>query len=101
MTCRNCSILIVESEISPRVVRLQALLEDQGAETLVARSAQSALARGRQFAFAAALVNAEHRALARQLDIPVLLYASAEAPRMVVEGLERMLAARRHSSLSD
>ena len=51
--------------------------------------------------FAAALVNAEHRALARQLDIPVLLYASAEAPRMVVDGLERLLAARRHSSLSD
>jgi CheY-like chemotaxis protein len=94
MTCRNCSILIVESEISPRVVRLQALLEEKGAETLVARSAENALARGRQFVFAAALVNAE-------LDIPVLLYASAEAPKMVVDGLERLLAARRHSSLSD
>jgi hypothetical protein len=101
MTCRNCSILIVESEISPRVVRLQALLEEKGAETLVARSTENALARGRQFVFAAALINAEHRALARQLDIPVLLYASAEAPKMVVDGLERLLAARRHSSLSD
>jgi CheY-like chemotaxis protein len=101
MSCRQCSILIVESEISPRVLRLQAMLEERGAETLVARNSQTAIERGRQFQFAAALINVEHRALAPLLDIPVLLYASAEAPRMVVDGLERMLAARRHSSLPD
>jgi CheY-like chemotaxis protein len=101
MSCRQCSILVVESEISPRVLRLQAILEERGAETLVARNRQAAIERCRQFEFSAALINVEHRALAPLLDIPVLLYASAETPKMVVEGLERMLAARRHSSLPD
>lgn len=99
MSCHQCSILIVESEISPRVLRLQAILEEKGAETLVARNERTALERCEQFVFSAALVNAEHRALAPQLGIPVLLYVSTEAPKMVVDGLERLLAARRRSSL--
>jgi hypothetical protein len=99
MPCHPCSILIVESEISPRVLRLQEMLEEKGAETLVARSEQTALERCKQFAFSAAVVNAEHRALVPQLGIPALLYVSAEAPRTIVDGLERLLLARRRSSL--
>jgi CheY-like chemotaxis protein len=99
MSCHQCSVLIVESEISPRVLRLQAMLEERGAETLVARDEQIALERCEQFVFSAALVNAEHRAVAPRLGIPVLLYASTEAPKMVVDGLERLLVARRRSFL--
>lgn len=101
MSCHQCSVLIVESEISPRVLRLQAILEERGAETLIARNREAALERCRQFQFSAALINVEHRALVPLLDMPVLMYAGAETPRMVVDGLERMLVARRHSSLPD
>jgi hypothetical protein len=94
MSCRHCSILIVESRISPGVVRLQALLEQKGAETLVARDAETALERCRQFAFTAALVNAEHRELAPRLEVPVLVYLDSQAPETTVEGLERLLAER-------
>ena len=93
MSCHQRSILIVESEVSLFVQRLQALLEERGAETLVARSQQAAAERCRQFVFSAALVNAEHRAIVPQLAIPALLYVKTEAPREIVDGLERLLAA--------
>ena len=99
MPCRHCSILILDSEISPRVVRLQALLEERGAETLIARDCATALARCQQFDFTAALVNTEHRALAGRLEVPVLLYVGSEAPEAVVDGLEGLLVAPRHPSL--
>jgi CheY-like chemotaxis protein len=101
MSCRHCSILIVESEISSRVLRLQALLEERGAETLVARNVETALARCRQFEFAAALVNAEHRTLAGRLAMPALVYANTEHPKRVADSLERLLAGRRDASLPD
>ncbi len=92
MSCYQCSILIVESEVSPFVVRLQTVLEQRGAETLVARDQQLALQRNEQFSFTAALVNAEHRALLARLGIPALLYVRTEAPRAIVDGLEKLLA---------
>jgi ActR/RegA family two-component response regulator len=93
MSCHQRSILVVESEVSPFVLRLQVALEQRGAETLVARDQQTALQRSEQFTFSAALVNVEHRALVPRLGIPALLYVRTETPREIVDGLEKLLAA--------
>ena len=96
MLLQNHVVLIVESDIGPFVLALQAAMEQAGAETLVARDPASAMERKQRFQFSAAAVNVEHRSLISELGIPTLFYGSGEtppAPTAIVSGLVRLLAA--------
>jgi hypothetical protein len=89
------SILIVEPEVGPFIARLQAAVDDLGAETLVVRDPTAALERCERFSFSAALVNTDHRPLLDELtarNIPALLYIRAEGPNAIVGSLGRMLS---------
>src|SRR5262245_34022013 len=73
-------ILIVEDQ-PMLALNLQVALEEAGAETIVVRGALDALARARQFAFSAAVVDARQRALARELEQRGLLIVRKPASR--------------------
>jgi ActR/RegA family two-component response regulator len=87
------SILVVETRLTPHVAHLQQALERVGAETVVARDADTAQERCRQFKFSAAVVNVEHRALAEQLGLPYILYAPTEKATAILATLARLLYA--------
>ena len=74
---RGHSILIVEGEVGPFCIRLQAAIDQTGAESVIALDIARALVRIKQFRFSAAVVNGEHRKLAVRLGVPLLFYGSA------------------------
>ena len=73
-------ILIVEDQ-PMLALNLQVALEEAGAETIVARGPRDALARVRQFAFSAAIIDPGQRALARELEQLGLLIVRKPASR--------------------
>ena len=79
------AILIVESETTAFVIRLQAAIQETGAETLVVRDPYSADGeeRLREFAVSAAVINAQHGRLAERRGIPCVVY-EGEAPEQIV-----------------
>jgi|RifCSP13_1_1023834.scaffolds.fasta_scaffold412594_1 hypothetical protein len=93
MTLRDCAILIVDSEVSLFATELAAAVEYAGAGTVIVRDPYTGSGpdRIKDFAFTAALVSAEHRALATRLNVPTLLYQRTERPDAIVASLEEML----------
>lgn len=92
------SILIVESGVGSFVVALQAAIDRTGAESMVARDVAAALQRTPLFAFSAAVINVEHRALIDNLDIPVVVYGASALParpEIIVSRLKKLLGEAR------
>jgi ActR/RegA family two-component response regulator len=113
------AILIVESRIDQFVTKLQAALEDRGAETLAVREPARALHRVREFCFSASVVNYDHASDALHTlidnlgDMPLVLYGhdsasavwSRKVPHLafmrahvdsIVTALDQLLPAVRH-----
>jgi len=81
------SILLVYGEFDLFVVQLQAALDGEGAESVIARTPADAVTQLKRFDFDAVLINytpgfdAEHHALLRALGgVPTLLICTASLP---------------------
>ncbi len=82
MSLHGCSILIVESEVSSFLYDLQEAIEQTGAQSLAVRDPYTGdgAERMKRFTFSAAVVNAQHQAAIKGLDIPVVVYGHGALP---------------------
>ncbi len=85
------TILIVEPDVTPFTARLEAAIEHEGAESILVHNAAEASDRIVQSRLSAAVLNAEHRALAEQLGIQYALYVRSEPPATIVADLKRLV----------
>ena len=84
------TILVVEPNVTPFTARLQAAIEHEGARSILVRTAAEASDRIKQSRLTAAVVSAEHRALAEQLGIQYVLYVPSEPPSTIIADLRRL-----------
>jgi hypothetical protein len=85
------TILIVEPNVTPFTARLQAAIDREGAKSILVRTAPEASNQIKQSRFSAAVLNADHRALAEELGIQYVLYVPSEPPAMIIAELARLL----------
>jgi hypothetical protein len=85
------TILIVEPNVTPFTARLRAAIEREGAVNVLVRTAADASHRIKQSRFSAAVLKADHRALAEELGIQYVLYTPSEPPATIIAELARLL----------
>src|SRR5437763_6559958 len=86
------TILVVEPNVTPFTARLQAAIEHEGARSILVRTAAEASDQIKQSRLTAAVVSAEHRALAEQLGIQYVLYVPSEPPSTIIADLRTSVA---------
>jgi hypothetical protein len=85
------TILIVDPNVTPFTARLQAAVEREGAASILVRTAADASDRIKEARFSAAVLNADHRALAEELGIQYVLYTPSEPPATIIAELAHLL----------